>query len=147
MWYPPTHNPWAPSWPWLSVHSHAQGRTSAVITLSVYPYAVTSTRHLNLESSLLSINIKDLHHERKLNHWCWYWGRGFPFIAKPIWRQQEEARDPETFQVSQAVPYPPVQTGWMIFLKFSHMLLIEELTVQPGRRNSYDGGKVFEQAG
>lgn len=46
----------------------------------------------------------------------WYWGRGFPFTQpNPIWRQQEEARDPETFQVSQAVPYPPAQTGWMIF--------------------------------
>ena len=82
----PTHpQPGAPSWPLLSVHSHTQGRTPAVIhTWCVLTYAVTSTRHLNLESSLLSINNKDLHHERKLNHWYLVLGKGFPIHpAKP----------------------------------------------------------------
>lgn len=43
----------------------------------------------------------------------------------PISSQQEEARDPETFQVSQVVPYPPAQTGWMMFQKFESHALIE----------------------
>jgi len=65
----------------------------------------------------------------------WYWERGFPFTQpNPIWRQQEEARDPETFQVSQEVPYPPAQTGWMIFYKFECHALIERAYCPAGEK-------------
>lgn len=57
----------------------------------------------------------------------WDWERGFPFTQPvPIWRQQEEVRDPETFQVSQVVPHSPAQTGWMIFEKAKSRVLTEE---------------------